>query len=418
LPEGWTATRLGDAAEATRSTTDPRDSPDEVFDYFSIPAFQSSGQPVSESGRAIRSQKLIVHNGMVLFGKLNPRVPKVWLVASVSTERKIASTEFIPLRPLPGVVTSEFLYFLCQTNYVLHAAEQLVSGSTPSRQRVDTQGLLETLVPVPSVQEQRAIAHVLSTVQRAREAAEAVVAAARELKRSLMRHLFTYGPVPPAEAERVALKETEIGPVPEHWAVSRLGTVAKIERGRFAHRPRNDPAYYGGTVPFIQTGDVTASGGRIARYTQTLNSMGLSVSRVFPKRTVVITIAANIGYTGILEFDSAFPDSLIGITPYDGILNEFLNYYLMTQQAEMDRLAPRGTQKNINIRFLAPWPTPVPPLGEQERVRDILAAVDHKIEAEEKQRAALDALFRSLLQQLMTGRLRVTLATRPPTWWG
>jgi len=105
---------------------------------------------------------------------------------------------------------------LCQTNYVLHAAEQLVSGSTPSRQRVDTQGLLETLVPVPSVQEQRAIAHVLSTVQRAREAAEAVVAAARELKRSLMRHLFTYGPVPPAEAERVALKETEIGPVPEH----------------------------------------------------------------------------------------------------------------------------------------------------------------------------------------------------------
>ena len=49
------------------------------------------------------------------------------------------------------------------------------------------------------------------------------------------------------------------------------------------HRPRNDPSFYGGTIPFIQTGDVTRSDGRILSYTQTLNERGVSVSRVFRK---------------------------------------------------------------------------------------------------------------------------------------
>jgi len=244
-------------------------------------------------------------------------------------------------------------------------------------------------------------------VQRAKEATERVITALKELKKSLMKHLFTYGPVPLDQADQVTLKETEIGPVPEHWEVVRLGEIAKIERGKFAHRPRNDPRFYGGTIPFIQTGDVAKAGGRITSYSQTLNELGLSVSKIFPKGTIVITIAANIGYVGILEFDSAFPDSLIGITPASSVDNVFLAYYLQTQQSKMDRLAPRGTQKNINIQFLKPWPIPKPPLVEQREIARILQAVDRKIEAEENRKQALDDLFKTLLHNLMTAKIRV-----------
>ena len=219
--------------------------------------------------------------------------------------------------------------------------------------------LAELPMALPPLAEQKKIAQILSTVQRAIEAQERIIQTTIELKKALMHKLFTEG------LRNEAQKQTEIGPVPESWEVVELGSVAKIERGKFSHRPRNEPRFYGGEYPFVQTGDVSNCDGHIRSYTQSLNEDGRAISKMFPAGTILITIAANIGFTGILDFDSACPDSLIGITPNDNVHAEFLNYYLITQQPEMDRLAPKGTQKNINIQFIKPWPVPLPSVEEQ-----------------------------------------------------
>lgn len=190
-----------------------------------------------------------------------------------------------------------------------------------------------------------------------------------------------------------------------------LGRVAKIERGKFSHRPRNAPRFYGGKYPFVQTGDVSNCDGRIRTYTQTLNEDGLAISKMFPAGTILITIAANIGFTGILEFDSACPDSLIGISPDESVQTEFLNYYLVTRQPEMDRLAPKGTQKNINIQFLKPWPIPLPPFEEQSEIAETFSATDRKIRLAIQKRNKLQGLFRTLLHELMTAKNRVPETT-------
>ena len=78
----------------------------------------------------------------------------------------------------------------------------------------------------------------------------------------------------------------------------------------------NEPRFYGGDIPFIQTGDVVRANGRITEHTQTLNDLGLSISRLFPTGTIIVTIAANIGETAIANYPVAFPDSLVGITPH------------------------------------------------------------------------------------------------------
>ena len=74
----------------------------------------------------------------------------------------------------------------------------------------------------------------------------------------------------------------------------------------------------------------------------------------------------------------------------------------------MDKLAPKGTQKNINIQFLTPWPIVVPPDKEEQReIVSILEAIDHKINLHRKKLAVLDDLFKALLHKLMTGEIRV-----------
>jgi len=254
---------------------------------------------------------------------------------------------------------------------------------------------------LPPLPEQKKIAHILSTVQRAIEAQERIIQTTTELKKALMQKLFTEG------LRNEPQKQTEIGPVPESWEVVELGEVAKIERGKFSHRPRNEPRFYGGEYPFVQTGDVSNCDGYVRSYTQTLNEDGLAISKMFPAGTVLITIAANIGFTGILEFDSACPDSLIGITPNENVHTEFLNYYLITQQLEMDRLAPKGTQKNINIQFLKPWPVPLPSLEEQTEIAKAFSATDRKIRLVTQKRIELQDLFRTLLHELMTAKTRV-----------
>lgn len=80
-------------------------------------------------------------------------------------------------------------------------------------------------------------------------------------------------------------KQTEVGSIPQDWEVRRLGDVAEIKRGKFTPRPRNDPRYYGGNIPFVQTGDVTNSKGKISNYSQTLNKEGLEVSVLFKRGT-------------------------------------------------------------------------------------------------------------------------------------
>jgi type I restriction enzyme S subunit len=190
------------------------------------------------------------------------------------------------------------------------------------------------------------------------------------------------------------------------WQILKLKEVAKIARGKFTPRPRNNPIYYNGVIPFVQTSDVVNANGKIEVYTQTLNAKGLAVSKLFPAGTILITIAANIGHVGVLQIDMACPDSLIGITPNDETHNYFLNYYLATHQKKMDYLAPEGAQKNINIDFLNPYKVPSTSLPEQQKIASFLSAVDEKIQQLTKKKALLEAYKKGVMQQLFSGQLR------------
>ncbi len=399
----WCEVPLSEVCQRTE-LRNPETEPERPFLYVDVSCVSNDTFRITETNEVFgrdapsRARKVIRSND-VIFATVRPSLKRVALVPS-RLDSQVCSTGFCVLRSKPDLLDPLFLYFYLLTERIQRRVEGLQDGATyPAIRDSD---LLDQCIPLPSLPEQRAIARGLNTLQTTKEARERELALEHERKAVLMEYLFTHG------TRGEPSRQNEIGEIPESWKVLRLEDVAMIERGKFAHRPRNAPEFYGGDIPFIQTGDVANSNGHIRKYSQTLNGRGLSISRIFPKGTIVITIAANIGFTGILDFDSAFPDSLIGITPGVAVLPEYLNYYLVTQQSEMDRKAPRGTQKNINIEFLKPWPVAVPPHEEQATIAEVLRGCDAKIDGLQTETALLDELFRAMLEELMSGRLSAT----------
>ncbi|CDG85893.1 restriction endonuclease subunit S [Janthinobacterium agaricidamnosum] len=173
--------------------------------------------------------------------------------------------------------------------------------------------------------------------------------------------------------------------LPNDWKLAPLSSLASVERGKFSVRPRNDPRYFGGDVPFVQTGDVTNAGMFLRSYSQTLNGKGVLVSRVFERDTILLTIAANIGATAITVFPVACPDSVVGIKPYSDKADVlWLKYALVCRQKDLDAQASQNAQKNINLEVLRPLKLDVPPLAEQRRIGNILACWDKAIATSEQ----------------------------------
>jgi len=407
IPVDWDVMPLSQTVEYKKTTINPQSCPDEVFDYYSIPAYQVSDNPGLERGNEIRSQKLVVEPGMVLFGKLNPRVPKVWRVISPSARRKIASTEFIPLLPVEGKTCSEFLYYLAWSDYVLPKSQELVSGSTPSRQRVDVRAFLQIPIPLPPLPEQRRIAHVLSTIQRAIVAQDDLIATARETKRSLMHRLFTYGP----GLEPAPTKETEIGEIPEHWEVVRLGEV--LQTTQYGMSVRADRT---GTYPMLRMNNLV--NGRVdASDLKYVELDGDKFAKFRVHKDDVLFNRTNsyelVGKTAIFDLKGSFvfASYLIKVVPATAqLLPGYLNYYLNWDDAQrrLKALATRGvSQSNISATKLKGFEIGLPPVPEQCEIVRTLNTADTKITAEEQRKSALEALFQSTLQQLMTGQLRV-----------
>jgi len=150
-------------------------------------------------------------------------------------------------------------------------------------------------------------------------------------------------------------------------------------RGKSKHRPRNDAILYGGDVPFVQTGDIRSASHIIEHYSQTYSAFGLKQSKLWPKGTLCITIAANIAETSILGFDACFPDSVIGfVADPRKTSSDYVEYLL---QSVKNKLEEKGKEKssaqsNINLATFEQLELPFPSLAEQARIVAILDKFD------------------------------------------
>jgi len=193
----------------------------------------------------------------------------------------------------------------------------------------------------------------------------------------------------------------------ESWSQVILDDLADVERGKFSVRPRNDPRYFGGKMPFVQTGDVTGSDVYLKGFSQTLNEDGIKVSKVFPEDTILITIAANIGDTTITQYPVACPDSVVAIQPKKELTNTiFLKNIIDLKKDFLDSQATQNAQKNINLQVLKPLELIVPCLKEQNQIASFLSAVDEKISQLIQKHELLNQYKQGMMQKLFSQQIR------------
>jgi type I restriction enzyme S subunit len=303
------------------------------------------------------------------------------------------------IRVKPEILDAYFVYY-----YLVLTKEKLQEKGTGSTfQSINKSILLEFPIPVPAFREQRAVAHVLRTVQRAKEATERVIAALKELKKSLMRHLFTYGPVPVDQADQVPLKETELGPAPEHWEVVPIGQVGRVITGRTP--PTSHSEYWNGSIPFITPVDL--QGGPVRTTQRSITNEGLRKARPLPRGAVLVSCIGYIGKVGVVDSDVAVTNQQINAIVPQRVDSWFLAFALMHETALLESRARMTTVPILHKTNFQRVPIPLPPLDEQREIARMLQAVDARIAAEQARRAALEELFKTLLHLLMTAKLRV-----------
>lgn len=204
--------------------------------------------------------------------------------------------------------------------------------------------------------------------------------------------------------------------LPDNWTYGFLQNFGEFTRGKSKHRPRNDKKLFGGDYPYIQTGEVARSNGLITEYKNTYSEFGLTQSRLFPKGTLCITIAANIAETGILDFDACFPDSVVGYIPFkDYYTTNFAMCCLRVMQKDIEHYAPATAQKNINLGILFEVPFPVPPKEEQTEIVHRVESLFAKADAIEAKYNALKAQIDSLPQAILAKAFKGELVEQLPT---
>ena len=303
---------------------------------------------------------------------------------------------------------------LYQLEVLGHGLKLLATGSTYDA--VSVGDVSNQPVVLPPLAEQAAIVRYLDYVdRRVRRCVEAKrkLMALQEEERQAVIHQAVTGGLDP----NVPLKPSGVewlGDVPAHWEVRQLKQVSGILRGKFTHRPRNDPSLYGGPYPFIQTGDITSVNKAIVIHTQTLNEKGLAVSMMFPSGTLVMTIAANIGDVAVLDFEACFPDSVVGFNPAKSAKRDYLFYQFRAMKGEFTREAPINTQGNLNVERIGSKKIALPCLREQTNIVEYLdkatANIDTAIARARRQIELVEEYRTRLIADVVTGKLDVRAA--------
>jgi len=418
LPSGWSTAILGDHVQTAQYGLSLRGGQDGAYPILRMNNLQDGrlttanlqyvdlGENELSKFRLRRNDLLFNRtNSIDLVGKTAVfDVPGTFVFASY----------LIRLTTDPETLDPSFAYYYLNYPATQVRLKQLASRGV-SQSNINATKLKSLAIVLPPLSEQRAIAHVLRMVQLAKESTEKVIPAVKQLKKSLMAHLFRFGPVVLRDACQIPEAETGAGTTPAHWKVAELSSLLRepLRNGHSAQPSSSPDGIRTLTLTAVTQKDFSIRNTKVTvADPERVRDMWLKDQDVFIERA---NTRDYVGLAALYEGPDGFaifPDLLVRVrVDYDRALPKFIAEFLDTAPCRnyfrTNAKATAGNFPKIDQPIIEKTSVPLPALETQHTIATMARRVDDKLRTEKNGQKILQDLFESLLHHLMTGKLRV-----------
>jgi len=379
---------IGELVSSVRKWNPCESVTNKLFTYIDIASINRETKQVEEAVEILTHEapsraRQIVNAGDILVSTVRPNLNAVAHLDS-QFDSATASTGFTVLRTKPQKLDSRYLYYWVRTSYFI---EDMVRRSTgASYPAVSDSIIKEYGIPFPPLEEQRRIAAILNKANAVCRKRQQAIALTEELLRSAFLEMFG-------------------DPItnPKGWNVQLLGKLCTIRRGA---SPRPIDAYLGGSVPWSKIGDATESDDIY------INKTAEAVTPEGAKKSVYLELGSlifancgvSLGFARILGIGGCIHDGWLSFSDISESLNKiYLLKLLNSVTNHFRRIAPSGTQPNLNTSIMKEFNVPVPPIQLQLEFADIVTKISLEKQHQSEALSAAHNLFNFLLQRAFRG---------------
>jgi type I restriction enzyme S subunit len=408
LPEGWKWVKLGEVIEEVKERKGRRD----ISTVLTVSNTEGLVDQTEFFGRNLSSQDTsnykVVYKGCFVYNPARINVGSISL--NDSYEYAIVSPMYSVFRTKECLLPKYLSYWIQLPNFKYMVINN-TAGSV--RESLNFSRLITFDFPLPPLPEQRKIAQILETVDNAIEKTEKIIEKYKRIKQGLMQDLLTKGIDEKGNirSEKThKFKDSPIGRIPEEWEVVRLEEISnKIIDGT-----HYTPQYTDDGIPFLRIVDLQSQSinlDSVIRISQQEHKI-LS-KRCLPEYgDILLSKNGTVGISKVVNWTWEFSIfvSICLIKPkYERVVNIFLKYFLDSEwiKKQILKRTKQLSVINLHLEEIRDFLIFLPPLSEQKRIAEILSQIDQAIEKEEKYKQKLERLKKGLMEDLLTGKVRV-----------